>query len=198
MVQDQKNYWENRYNNNETGWDIGYVSTPLKVYFDQLTDKSNKILIPGGGNSYEAEYLHQQGFKEVYVVDIAPKPLQNIQERVPDFPKDKLIQADFFELPQISFFDLIIEQTFFCAIHPSLRRKYAEKCHQLLNKNGKISGLLFDTPLFTEHPPYGGNKEAYLSHFEDLYHFKHFETSYNSIPPRQGKELFIILKKINK
>lgn len=30
---------------------------PLKVYFDQLTNKDLKILIPGGGNSHEAEYL---------------------------------------------------------------------------------------------------------------------------------------------
>jgi len=49
-----KEFWEKKYSNDETGWDIGYASTPLTNYFDQLTNKDLKILIPGGGNSYEA------------------------------------------------------------------------------------------------------------------------------------------------
>ena len=39
-------YWDNRYKQQQTGWDIGYISTPLKDYFDQLTNKRLKILIP--------------------------------------------------------------------------------------------------------------------------------------------------------
>jgi hypothetical protein len=40
-------FWDNKYKSGETGWDIGYISTPLKKYFDQLTNKELKILIPG-------------------------------------------------------------------------------------------------------------------------------------------------------
>ena len=29
-----KNYWEKRWENNETGWDAGTITTPLKEYFD--------------------------------------------------------------------------------------------------------------------------------------------------------------------
>ena len=50
-------YWNTRYVENDFGWDAGEITTPLKTYFDQLKDKSLKILIPGAGNSYEAEYL---------------------------------------------------------------------------------------------------------------------------------------------
>jgi thiopurine S-methyltransferase len=63
------NAWNNRYLNDDIGWDLGEVSPPLKAYFDQLENKEIKILIPGGGNSYEAEYLLQKGFKNVFVVD---------------------------------------------------------------------------------------------------------------------------------
>ena len=56
-----------------TGWDIGGPSTPLVKYFDQLADKQRKILIPGAGNAYEAEYLWAQGFSNVHVLDIAPQ-----------------------------------------------------------------------------------------------------------------------------
>ena len=44
------NYWEERYQKQDTGWDIGTISTPLKEYIDQLTDKKCRILLPGAGN----------------------------------------------------------------------------------------------------------------------------------------------------
>jgi methyl halide transferase len=55
MFNDQ--YWSERYEKSQTGWDVGNVSPALKDYFDQLTDKSISILIPGCGNAYEAEYF---------------------------------------------------------------------------------------------------------------------------------------------
>ncbi|MEM9982653.1 MAG: SAM-dependent methyltransferase, partial [Bacteroidota bacterium] len=61
-----ENYWESRYQHQQTGWDIGYISTPLKTYVDQLTEKNIRILIPGGGNGYEAAYLLEKGFPHVY------------------------------------------------------------------------------------------------------------------------------------
>lgn len=54
-------YWNTRYQTNDIGWDIGSVSPPIKAYIDQLTNKQLRILIPGCGNTYEAEYLLQQG-----------------------------------------------------------------------------------------------------------------------------------------
>ncbi|WP_408648384.1 class I SAM-dependent methyltransferase [Tenacibaculum retecalamus] len=74
------NFWGKKYTSNKIGWDLGIVSPPLKAYFDQLENKELKILIPGGGNSYEAEYLFKTGFKNVYVVDISNKPLSNLKK----------------------------------------------------------------------------------------------------------------------
>ncbi|MFS4468005.1 hypothetical protein [Maribacter sp. 2210JD10-5] len=51
-MQNEENYWTKRYHEEETGWDIGYPSTPLKAYIDQLEDKMISILIPGAGNAY--------------------------------------------------------------------------------------------------------------------------------------------------
>jgi methyl halide transferase len=188
-------YWQQRYKNSETGWDIGEVSQPLKEYFDQLTDKSIFILIPGAGNSYEAEYLLQNGFKNIFVCDYASEPLSNLKLRVPHFNTNQLIQSDFFDLPYRNFFDLIVEQTFFCAIDPSLRRKYFEKCHDLLKSGGRLAGLLFNDTLNYDHPPFGGDQEEYVHYFNDLFERKVYEKCYNSIKPRQGRELFINLIK---
>src|SRR4030095_4697097 len=91
-----KEYWTSRYDENKTGWDVGEITTPLKTYFDQLTNKDLRILIPGAGNAYEAEYLFQNGFSKVTVVDISEKPLTNIKNRIPGFPAEQLICDDFF------------------------------------------------------------------------------------------------------
>ena len=128
--------WEKRYQEGNTGWDLGGISTPLKDYFDQLKNKEFKILIPGAGNAYEAAYLHENGFKNVFVLDLAPSPLKKFQEKYPDFPNENLIQANFFDHQDK--YDLIIEQTFFCAIDPKHRQEYAKKSHSLLKENGKL------------------------------------------------------------
>ncbi|GGG93522.1 SAM-dependent methyltransferase [Polaribacter pacificus] len=188
-----ESFWENKYKTAKTGWDLGEVSPPLKAYIDQLTNKDLKILIPGGGNSYEAAYLLNKGFKNVFVVDISKIPLENIKKRVPDFPSEQLIHANFFDLePQ---FDLIVEQTFFCAIAPNLRTNYALKMKELLSENGKLVGLLFDAKLNEDHPPFGGSKEEYLNYFTPNFDILTMKNCYNSIKSRDGMELFFIAKK---
>lgn len=186
-----KNYWEQRYTNQRTSWDTGAVTTPLKAYFDQLENKDISILIPGAGNGYEAEYLYKKGFSNVSIIDIAEAPLENFQQRVPGFPKENLLLEDFFQ-HDITY-DLIIEQTFFCALDIRLRMAYVEKMHDLLNPKGKLVGLLFNREFNYEEPPFGGSAEEYKIYFVPYFELKTFEPCYNSIGPREGKELFINL-----
>mgnify|MGYP005752371595 CR=1 FL=1 len=189
-------YWQQRYTAHSTGWDTGSITPPLQNYFDQLNNKALRILIPGCGNAYEAEYLYRKGFENVFLVDIAPAPLQNFANRVPEFPKDHLLHQDFFELEGT--YDLIVEQTFFCALDPALRPAYAKKMASMLAPGGKLMGLLFDTTFSNPGPPFGGTREEYKSYFAPYFNFLHFETAYNSIPPRQGSELFIELEKLER
>ncbi|MDD3437438.1 MAG: hypothetical protein PHC64_09840 [Candidatus Gastranaerophilales bacterium] len=188
-----KIYWENKYHEKATGWDIGYASTPLVDYFNQLINKKLRILIPGGGNCYEAEYLLEQGFENVFVIDIAEQPLKNLKARFPNFPDSHLIYDDFFNHQKK--YDLIVEQTFFCALDPVLRQKYADKMNDLLAEKGKLTGLLFDFELTEEGPPFGGSETEYLQLFSEKFTIKKLERCYNSIKPRAGRELFFIFEK---
>ena len=189
MINLDKEFWNNRYVNNETGWDIGEISTPIKEYIDQLTDKSIKILIPGCGNAHEAEY----GFNNVFLIDLSPLALENFKKRVPKFPLNQLICDDFFIYNDT--YDLIIEQTFFCAINPNLRKQYAEHTSSILNKNGKLVGLLFNDKLNEDKPPFGGNSAEYYSTFAPYFSIEIMENAYNSIIPRKDRELFIKMTK---
>ena len=188
-------FWSQKYQSNETGWDLGAVSPPIKAYIDQLDDKNISILIPGAGNAYEAAYLFEQGFNNVTVLDIAKEPLENLKKRVPDFPENKLLQEDFFD--HEGQYDLILEQTFFCALDPSLRMTYINKMKALLKPKGKLVGLLFDFRLSDEGPPFGGDADAYSLAFQKAFRLKTLAPCYNSIKPRLGNELFIIFEKTN-
>lgn len=186
-------FWSQRYQEGTTGWDIGYAAPAIISYFEPLNDKDIQILIPGGGNGYEAERLYNMGFRNIFLLDWSDLPLKNFAARNPAFPKEQLVQGDFFE--HDGNYDIIIEQTFFCAINPTLRDSYVEKMHQLLKPGGKLVGLMFNDPLNDDHPPYGGSKEEYLKRFEPYFEVKQMDTANNSIAPRAGRELFIELVK---
>lgn len=187
-----KDFWNEKYKQNQTGWDIGYPSTPLKVYIDQLDEKNLRILIPGAGNAYEAKYLLEQGFRFITILDIAPHVIEKHKELFADHPEVTLVEGDFFK--HQGRYDLILEQTFFCALPPNARRRYFTKMNALLEIDGKLCGVLFNTE-FEGGPPFGGSKEEYIPLTKDLFTINKMDECYNSIPPRAGKELWIDLQK---
>lgn len=193
----QAEFWQQRYEQDSIGWDMGEVSPPLKAYIDQLpaSAKDQAILVAGAGNAYEVGYLHEQGFTNVTLVDFAPAPIQAFAERYPDFPAEHLLCADFFDLaPEKYQFDWILEQTFFCAINPERRDEYVQQMALLLKPNGKLVGLLFDKDFGRDEPPFGGTKAEYQQRFDTHFEIEIMEPSYNSHPARQGSELFIQLR----
>ena len=186
-------FWNNQYVANATGWDLGEVSPPLKAYIDQLTRKNMRILIPGCGNTHEADYLLQQGFTDITVIDIAPTLVAQLTKKFASNPNIKIILGDFFE--HVGEYDLILEQTFFCAINPPLRKDYVAKMKELLSTGGKLVGVLFNREFEQQGPPFGGCKCQYEPMFEKNFDFKTFELCNNSFVKRHGTELFINLVK---
>lgn len=187
-----QNYWNQQYASNNAGWDLGQVAPAIKRYIDQLPSKTISVLIPGCGNAHEAAYLMDQGFTNVTVIDIAPLLVEKLQQKFSDTKGIKIIQGDFFD--HEGQYDLIIEQTFFCALPPSMRQRYANKMHSLLNKNGVLSGLLFDRE-FEKGPPFGGSRSEYENLFKAAFSFKQVESCQESVEKRAGSELFVQLQK---
>ncbi len=185
-------YWDNQYKTNATGWDLGKVSPPIKEYIDTLEEKNIRILIPGCGNSHEAEYLLSQGFTTITLIDIAPTLVEKLKENFEKYPNIKILLGDFFE--HHGEYDLIIEQTFFCALLPIMREQYVRKVNQLLSYKGKLVGLLFNKT-FESGPPFGGSQVEYELLFKDYFDFLIMETCHNSIGPRAHSELFIEFQK---
>lgn len=190
-----KEYWENKYHSNEAKWNVGTISTPLKEYIDQLENKQLRILVPGLGHGHELMYLHEQGFTNITGLDFTIVAALEAYGLMNDFPYGNVVLGDFFE--HTGEYDLILEQTFFCALPREMRQKYVDKMHELLSENGKLVGLLFDCEFEQSEPPFGGSKEEYLPLLRSKLTIDVIETAHNSILPRAGRELFFITTKQN-
>ncbi len=183
-------YWNKRYADQTHQWDIGAISKPLQTYFDQLTnlDTDMRILIPGCGSGYEADYLLQKGFKNIVILDFSKTITNQLKQKYHDNKQIKILCGDFFK--HEGTYDMVVEQTFFCAIDPALRLHYVLKMTELLAKKGRLVGVLFNRT-FAVNPPFGGNKLEYIDLFEPYFTLKTIDECHNSIPQRQGSELFI-------
>ncbi len=188
-------YWRDRYVEERTGWDIGHPNHGLIAEVKSRFPVNTKILIPGAGRGYEAEALWGAGYLNTYVCDWAPEAFDALSKSEvlakafsdADEAKSRLIVADFFTLE--GQYDLILEQTFFCAIDPKLRENYVNQAAHLLKPVGKWMGILFDCHFPTAGPPFGGDREAYRTVFEKRFQIEKLERFRGSIQPRMGKEL---------
>lgn len=193
-------FWESRWRAGQTGWDLRSASPPLCEYCDQIPPERRDlaVLIPGCGNGHEALFLLENGFSDLTLLDIAPTAVEILQQRLnSEAPANwrehlRLVCADFFQ--HEAQYDLILEQTFFCALDPDLRDRYAHKMHQLLRPGGRLAGVLFDRP-FDGGPPFGGSRAEYEQLFSRYFRIKTLAPCYNSIGPRAGTEVFVILEK---
>ncbi len=186
-------YWNTRWENQHTGWAIGYPAPAICRYIDQYKNKQASILIPGCGHAYEAAYLIEKGFENLTLLDISPVAVAQLQYTFRDYPQVNIYCQDFFEHQGL--YDLLIEQTFFCAIPVEKRSLYARHAAALLNKSGKIAGLLFNREFEAPGPPFGGNAEQYRLYFDPYFTVKTMEPCTHSIAARENKELFILLQK---
>ncbi|MAT55651.1 MAG: SAM-dependent methyltransferase [Saprospirales bacterium] len=186
-------YWNRRYLNNDIPWDAGAVTTPIKAIIDSLQDRDLKILVPGAGSGHEVAYLISKGFKNVTVCEWAPAAAGRLLSRVPELAKDQVLVEDFFLLN--GSFDLILEQTFFCALPRNRREDYVQKVYELLVPGGALRGVLFSVEFPFDRPPFGGSRDEYLRLFSGKFEIRILETCKNSIPPRSGNELEIYFVK---
>ncbi|OYU79655.1 MAG: thiopurine S-methyltransferase [Flavobacterium sp. BFFFF1] len=190
-----ENYWNQQYAANTVGWDLGVASPAIKNYINSLPSKDLSILIPGCGNAYEAEYLLEKGFTNITIIDIAPLLVAKLQNKFASEKAITIILGDFFD--HKSKYDLIIEQTFFCALPPQLRQRYVFQMHRLLKTEGTLAGLLFNRN-FEDGPPFGGSKPEYEDLFTDTFMITQMGICPNSVEKRAGMELFFEMKKNDK
>lgn len=189
-------YWEQRYKEGNIPWNTGTV-TPALINFLADYPRDTSILIPGVGTSREGIELAKMGFTNITFNDFSSHALDLLREDMDKEGFGNLFQyspGDFFELQ--GEYAIVLEQTFFCALDPSLRASMVKKVYELLLPGGLWFGVLFRTEFDRPGPPFGGTEKTYKELFSKILNIEKISICKGSIPPRDGNELFFICKKV--
>ena len=196
--EDTVKFWDEKYLLQNTGWDL---KGPTPVFENiAKTISKGKLCILGCGKGYDAILFAENDFK-VTAVDFAPEAIKSLNNLVNKKPENlKVLQKDIFKLNKdfFEYFDYVIEQTCFCAIHPSRRLNYIQLVTNILKKNGKLIGLWFplDKNISEAGPPYGISVKEIKSYFNKKWKVEKEEFSKLSVSSRTGREKLIIFKKL--
>ncbi|WP_009631539.1 methyltransferase domain-containing protein [Synechocystis sp. PCC 7509] len=200
-------YWENRYQEGKTGWDLGQAAPPFISLLDSSTAPiPRKIAVLGSGSGYDALLFAQRGF-EVMGFDFAPSAItQSVALRAiaparsqsfassTALAQNKGISAQFlqrniFDLPAEfpHHFDYVLEHTCFCAIEMCDRPAYVKLVKSLLKPSGELIAL------FWAHnqpggPPFGVTTAEICQYFEPDFKINSLTLAKNSVPQRRGQE----------
>ena len=198
--EDNAQFWEEIYLADDTGWDLN-GPTPI---FEHIAEslEPRRLCIIGCGRGYDAVMFAKKGF-DVTAVDFAPSAIRALKELAKQEMVDvNVVQRDIFLLvPEFQgFFNYVIEQTCFCAIHPSRRKEYESLVKAILKPGGKLIGLWFplDKQLDEGGPPYGTTIDEVKSVFNIGWKVEKEGFQDLSIDPRKGREKLIIFKRLNK
>jgi len=187
-------FWNDRYLNKDTSWDLG-STTPIFQHWSKSLKNKKKILVPGAGNGYDALYLAKLGH-DVYALDFSEQSIENIKLKAKESKINiNTIYDNFFNLDSKlnGYFDIVLEYTFFCAIPISKRKEYIKKSYELLNIEGLFIGILLplDKKISDSGPPFGIELENTLNDFSKYFVINNVEQSDLSVKPRANREVFV-------
>lgn len=191
-------FWEGRYKEGTTGWDMGGYTPVLDEVLGMLGDISDKtIAVIGCGNGHDAIHLATKA-KRVVGFDFAHSAIENSRKNAIGLKNIEFTQADLFDLPNriefSGYFDIVFEHTCFCAIDPGRYDEYAEVVHRLLQSNGVLAGI------FYAHgreggPPYTTSEAQVRDIFSESFNVEYIAKALKSIESRKEQELIGILRK---
>jgi trans-aconitate methyltransferase len=192
---DRKNHWETVYNTknpDEVSWTQEVPQISLDFIHSLQLDKSARIIDVGGGDSKLVDYLLNEGFENVTVLDISGKALERAKKRLGDKAhKVKWVESDILKFNPQETYDVWHDRAAFHFLtEPEQIQTYVELTkkvvdgHMILgtfSENGpkKCSGL--DIKQYNEEA-----MEATFQNFEKIHcrtedHKTPFNTTQNFI-----------------
>ncbi|KAB1230142.1 class I SAM-dependent methyltransferase [Chryseobacterium viscerum] len=154
---DDKNYWENVYetkNPDQVSWTQEKPQTSLDFIKSSGLGKEARIIDIGGGDSNLVDFLLEEGYENITVLDISTKALEKAQERLGDTAtKVKWIATDITAFQPTETYDIWHDRAAFHFLtSPEQVSKYIDIAEKNVNnfimlgtfsKNGptKCSGL---------------------------------------------------------
>jgi len=193
-------FWAELYRNGDTGWDQGGPSLGLVDFLEKDVGavrepplRPGTALVPGCGHGHDARALAAAGF-DVIGLDVVKKAVEEAARmaKAEGLKKIRFVQADFLNLPKTlrGPYDLIFENTFFCAIDPDHRDRYVESAAKVLKPGGFLLGVFYNIKPETG-PPFGATRDELIDRFGHRFTLI-LDRVPRSIPRREGKELLML------
>lgn len=134
--------WNAAYANDETPWDKGYASPPLREFLKKHVLKGS-VLVPGCGTGHDVRLLANQG-ASVLGLDCAPLAIEKAHS-FPAVGDEEYVLADFLNMPESYYgqFDAVVEHTCLCAIDPEERGAYVQSLQKVLKPGGSYLAVFF-------------------------------------------------------
>lgn len=187
----QAAFWSNLYQESQDGWELNAPAPALVDMLPRLKLPRSRILILGAGRGNDAAFFAESGHI-VTAVDLSPEAVREGQERYKHLPI-QWQQKDLFHLPREweGQFDMVFEHTCYCAIDPARRSELVKIWNRMLTPQGQLMGVFFvmDRP---QGPPFGGTEWELRERLKKFYQFQFWGRWKQSVPKRQGTELFVL------
>jgi SAM-dependent methyltransferase len=187
-------FWDGRYRTGETGWDLGEPSPPFVRLHRDGGIAPCRVAVPGCGRGWEVVWLAREGYA-VTGIDFAPAALAEVSARArAEGVAPELVRADLLDPPETLWgrFDLVLEQTCFCAIDPARRPEYVEAVHRLLAPGGRLVGLFYECG-GEGGPPFTTGPEEVRALFGGRFRVEVLARTPHSHPRRRGQEWLGVL-----
>ena len=162
--------WEARYQRGDLPWDLGLAPPALVDLLASWPAEPLKVLVPGAGTGHDALAWAAAGHV-VTAVDIAPSAVQALRNLAADANLSvEGVEGDIFDLPQAwrGSFDVIWEQTCYCAILPAQRDDYVRAMAAVLRPAGQYVGLFWNHGM-EGGPPWDVTKNDVVARFEGTF-----------------------------
>ena len=152
-MENNKSHWENVFatkNPNEVSWTQTYPTTSMKYIESQQLSKSANIIDIGGGDSNLVDALLENGYENIWVLDISEFALERAKKRLgKKANKVHWIVSDITEFETNIKFDFWHDRAVF---HFLTEEENIDKYVALVNKNSVDNGnFLLGT--FSENGP---------------------------------------------
>lgn len=146
----ESQYWQQRWQDGQTGWDIGkpHRLTPKLWQLAQASlDKPQgklAVYVPGCGQAHDAAFFAKLGH-DVVAADFAPGAIAAAKKTYGTLPNMTCVVADAAQCPpeEIDQYDVIFDRAMLCALRPELRDAFLRACLLRLRSGGLFISLPF-------------------------------------------------------
>jgi SAM-dependent methyltransferase len=193
---EKSNYWMNVYKTESNPrWNLNQPAEALKDMIQRIKLPKSRILVLGCGEGHDAALFAEAGHV-VTAVDFSNEALSRGKEKYRDLQNLHFHEMNMFHIPTDwnQSFDVVVEHTCFCAIPPDQRSELVRLWRRMLHEEGQLLSVFFVMEK-RAGPPYGATEWEIRKRLQDYFQFLFWGRWRQSLPQRQGLELFVLAKK---